>query len=75
MTSFDTGDCIRIDIPDETDPDHHLHGQHGVIQSVFEDDAGQATGRDVDSTLYTVELDNGEEVDVRGRDVRPPIED
>jgi transcription initiation factor TFIID TATA-box-binding protein len=68
------GDRVRVDIPDENDPDYRLHGQHGDIQSVFEDDAGQETGRDVDSVLLTVELDNGEEVDVRGRDVRPPLD-
>jgi len=30
MTEFSTGDTVRIDIPDETDPDHdQYHGDHG----------------------------------------------
>jgi hypothetical protein len=27
MKSFGEGDRVRIDIPDESDPDHHLHGR------------------------------------------------
>jgi len=30
MKRFDIGDAVRIDIPDETDPDHEcLHGRRG----------------------------------------------
>lgn len=73
MTEYESGDRIRIDIPHESDPDHHLHGEHGTITSVLRDDADDVTGRDADSLLNTVELDKGDTIDVRGRDVRPPL--
>jgi hypothetical protein len=38
------GDRVRVDIPDETDPDHHLHGQHGEIITTISNDAGEETG-------------------------------
>lgn len=69
------GDRVRIDIPDETDPDHDLHGEHGKVVTVIRDDAADVTGVDADSQLYRVQLDSGRTVDVRGRDVRPPIDD
>jgi ribosomal protein L21E len=29
------GDRVRIDIPDETDPDHALyHGEHGTVVAI-----------------------------------------
>jgi len=32
MTDFSAGNAVRIDIPDETDPDHNqYHGDHGHI--------------------------------------------
>jgi ribosomal protein L21E len=75
MTEHEPGDRVRIDIPDTSDPDHHLHGEHGTVQSILEDDVVSVTGRNADSILYTIELEEtGEEVDVRGRDVRPPFE-
>jgi len=64
MDSFTEGDRIRIDIPDETDPDHdHYHGEHRRV-----------TGDEDDSTIFRVALDSGEVVDFRERDLRPPIE-
>ena len=70
---FDVGDCVRIDIPDETDPDHdRLHGCRGKITAILEDDAGEVTGDIRDTVLYRVQLENGTEVDVRWRDLRPP---
>lgn len=68
------GDRIRIDIPDETDPDHYLHGKHGTVETVLQDDAAELTNQDQDSILLQVQLESGEQVDVRERDVRPPIE-
>ena len=51
------GDQIRVDIPDETDPDHErLHGRSGTIVDVIADDAGQTTGDVRDSYLFRVEL-------------------
>jgi ribosomal protein L21E len=76
MSGFEDGDRVRIDIPDEADPDHErLHGTHGHIVAVFEDDAGRVTNDERDTVLYRVELDSGETVDVRHHDVRPPLKD
>jgi len=69
------GDRVRIDIPRETDPDYgRLHGEHGEITQVIEDDAGSVTGEEHDSDLYRVRLDNGETVDLCWADLRPPLE-
>lgn len=75
MKELGEGNRVRIDIPDESDPDHELHGQHGEVVRVLHDDAADITGRLADGTLYRVQLDSGRTVDVRGRDVRPPLED
>lgn len=70
---FEVGDRVRIDIPDETDPDYdRLHGRHGEIVAILEDDAGAVTGDDRDAVLYRVRLSDGSETDVRWRDLRPP---
>lgn len=58
------------------DPDHErYHGVHGRVVAVLDDDAGVTTGQDKDSELFRVELNSGEEVDFRSRDLRPPIDD
>jgi ribosomal protein L21E len=76
MNRFTEGDRVRIDIPDETDPDHDpYHGEHGQIVVVLADDADTVTGDDRDTQLYRVELDTGEQTDVRWRDLRPPIDE
>lgn len=70
---FNVGDNVRIDIPDETDPDHtRLHGRCGEIVAILEDDAGDVTGDARDTVLYRVRLNDGTETDVRWRDLRPP---
>jgi len=70
---FEEGVRVRIDIPDETDPDYNrLHGRHGKIIDILEDDAGAVTGDDRDAVLYRVQLDDGTKTDVRWRDLRPP---
>lgn len=74
MNRFSPGDRVRIDIPDSSDPDHRYHAQHGEIVGVTQDDAGETTGDERDSYLYRVQLDSGQEIDLRWRDVRPPIE-
>lgn len=73
MKRFDVGDQVRIDIPDETDPDFdRLHGETGEVVAVIQDDAGAETGDERDSVLYRVALAGREEsVDVRWRDLRP----
>lgn len=75
MSPFEIGDRIRIDVPNESDPDFDLHGQHGEIVNKLNDDASDITGIDADDDLYRVKLDDGTVHDVRGRDVRPPIDD
>lgn len=74
MQTVEAGDRVRIDIPDETDSDHHYHAEHGVIVAVTRDDAGTSTGDGRDSYLYRVQLASGQEVDFRWRDLRPPLE-
>ncbi|AXG07442.1 hypothetical protein DU500_13970 [Haloplanus rubicundus] len=75
MESFSEGDRVRIDIPDETDPDHsQYHGEHGTIVAIINDHAGKVTGDERDSTLIRVKLESGSKADFRQRDLRPPIE-
>jgi len=72
MRRFDPGDSVRIDIPDETDPDHdRLHGRRGTVVEIISDDAGAVTDDEREGYLFRVELDDGETVDVRWRDLRP----
>jgi len=72
MKRFEVGDSVRIDIPDETDPDYErLHGRHGTIVEIISDDADALTGDERDGHLFRVDLDNGATVDVRWRDLRP----
>lgn len=72
MNRFNPGDRVRIDIPDETDPDYELyHGRHGEVVELLDDDASEVTGNDRDSLIYRIQLDNGDTVDLRWRDLRP----
>ena len=72
MRWLEIGDPVRIDIPDETDPDHdQYHGATGEIIGTIDDDAGIETGDERDSQLYRVELSNGSVRDFRWRDLRP----
>jgi ribosomal protein L21E len=71
MSGFEVGDRVRLDIPDKDDADfERLHGQTGEIKETMKDDAGLSTGDERDSILYRVELDSGDTVDVRWRDIR-----
>ncbi|WP_336336424.1 hypothetical protein [Haloarcula brevis] len=75
MSRFTTGDRVRVDIPDATDPDHErYHGLHGTVVDVLEDEAGEVTGDERDDVIFRVELENEETADFRWRDLRPPIE-
>lgn len=72
MKRFQEGDRVRIDIPDVTDPDHELyHGREGQIVDVDRDTAGMETGDERDNLSYLVELDDGESMFFRWRDLRP----
>ena len=76
MQRFSKGDRVRVDIPDEKDPDHEqYHGVHGHVVTVLTDDAEAVTGDERDDRLYRVSLNTGETVDFRWRDLRPPIDD
>jgi hypothetical protein len=73
MQRFSEGDRVRVDIPDETDPDHdEYHERHGKVVAVLEDDAGRTTGDERDSLLFRVELEDGGVEDFRWPDLRPP---
>ncbi len=75
MSEYQIGDRVRIDIPDETDPDHErYHGEHGRIVDILEDEAGTFTDDERDSIIYRVEFSNGEELDLRHQSIRPPIQ-
>jgi len=76
MKEFGVGDRVRIDIPDEIDPNHRFHGTHGNIVDVIDDDADIETGQSQDSQIYRVEFDDSATVhDFRRRDLRPPIDE
>jgi ribosomal protein L21E len=75
MARFAEGDRVRVDIPDEMDPEHSkYHGKHGEVVRILTDDAGVVTTDERDSQLYRVALENDETVDFRWRDLRPPID-
>lgn len=76
MSRFGKFDRVRIDLPDETDPDYSLyHGKHGIVVQLISDDAGELTGDGRDDTIYRVQFDDGSTADFRWRDLRPPVED
>lgn len=68
------GERVRIDIADETDPDHRLHSLHGRVVDIIRDDAGAETGDERDSAIYRIRTNDGDTVDIRWRDLRPPID-
>ncbi len=75
MSEYDVGDRVRVDIPDETDPDHdQYHGEHGQVVDILEDEAGTLTDDDRDSIIYRVQFSSGEELDLRHQSIRPPIQ-
>lgn len=53
MPRFTEGDRVRVDLPDENDPDHdRYHGLHGTVIAIVEDDAAEITGDDRDNYLF-----------------------
>jgi len=75
MPGFTVGDRVRVDIPNELDPDHdRYHGRHGKVVKIMEDDAVEETGNEQDAFLFEIEFDEGDTMDFRGRDLRPPLE-
>lgn len=74
MTKFEQGEQVRVDIPDQSDPDHErYHGKHGTVISVLTDDLPEITAQNADSPIYKVEFESEETMDFRGHDLRPPI--
>lgn len=72
MSAFEVGDRVRIDIPDQDDPDHdRLHGLTGEIVSILNDDASTETGDPRDAHLYRVKTSEEQIEDLRWRDLRP----
>jgi ribosomal protein L21E len=72
MRRFDEGDRVRVDIPAESDPDHdRLHGETGVVEEIQADAAEDYSSDSRDNYLFFVDLDSGETVTVRWRDLRP----
>lgn len=62
--TYPLGSKIRIDIPDETDPDFRWHGEHGYILSGSDDPIYRVGLEDHPITLTT-----------HRRDLRPPLTD
>lgn len=74
MTQFEKGNRVRVDIPDTSDHDHsRYHGKHGTVTTVLEDEAEAVIRSRAHSQIYRVELDSGETMDFRERDLRPPL--
>jgi ribosomal protein L21E len=72
MQRYLKGERVRVDIPNQSDPDFdHYHGRSGRVQQVLEDDAGIETEDHRDSLLYRIKFENGEIADFRWRDLRP----
>jgi len=69
------GEQVKIDIPDVTDPDHRLHGTHGRVLDIIEDEAGVESGDERDSAIYRIRTNDGDTIDMRWRDLRPPVEE
>jgi ribosomal protein L21E len=66
MQRISEGDRVRIDIPDETDPDHQkYHGKHGEVVAVLSADADSVTAEERDSQIYQIAFDSGETADFR----------
>lgn len=70
---WSTGERVRVDIPDETNPRHHrYHGRHGTI-------VAKIPPSNTNSDAYTarkkcrVEFDTGGSGDFYATELRPPI--
>jgi hypothetical protein len=76
VSTFESWDCVQLDITDTTDPDFEWHGEHGRVVEVLKDDAREVTGDDRDSRLYRVDLaDHDQTLDLRHRNLRSPLEE
>lgn len=72
---FAPGDRVRVDIPDETHPDHHeYHGCHGEVTAILSTNEDVETGYDRRGYTFLVRLDAGCHADFKWVYLRPPIE-
>ncbi|MFC6906883.1 hypothetical protein [Halalkalicoccus tibetensis] len=68
--TYQLGDCVRIDIPNETDPDFELHGEQGLVIAIDPDHDSCDC-----EALYEITLENYEfTIEMHPWDLRPPIE-
>lgn len=75
MERLTEGTRVRIDIPDESDPDHdQYHGVHGEVIKTIEDDAGKLAGDREDGVIYRIRLESGATSDFRQADLRPSFD-
>jgi len=75
MSEFSTGETVRIDIPDETDPDHDAyHGEHGHVIDIVEGEMTTITGEQVEEIRYRIRLPDGEELELPSHAIRPSIQ-
>lgn len=63
------GDRVRVDIPDESDPYHEYHGEHGIVINIV--DTVYACGYGETYRVVFEERDLG--IDMHPWDVRLPI--
>lgn len=61
------GDRVKLILDKEVGPDNRWHGKTGTITRIMRDAAGDVTGNPVDSLLFEVELDSGEQPDLHFR--------
>lgn len=61
------GKRVKLILDKEVGPDNHLHGETGTITRVVADSAQDVTGDPMDSLLFEVELDSGEDPDLHFR--------
>lgn len=75
MPRFSEGDCVRIDIPDKSDPDYEeYHGKGEKVDTFLKDEAGVITRDKQDGYIFRVEFDSEHIHDFRQCDLRPPPE-
>jgi hypothetical protein len=76
LLRFNDGDCVRVDSPDETDPDHDpSHGAHGQIIDGLANDAKIITASSQDSILCRVAFETTKQADFRRWNLRSPTDE
>lgn len=74
VREYVTGDRVRVDIPDESHPDHdRYHGKHGRVIATLPAAGEDVTGGDRREQKVRVEFDGGGYADFERLFLRPPI--